>query len=108
MCLLVLIGLLCFLSSSDLLTPVIFFVLITLMFAVLGVIYPAASYVASNSMDDKSSASGMMNFINMGAATIMVSVMGYLPYEYIWNFILVAALLPVVFLGLIIYFKPRV
>ena len=105
---LVLLLVLAALNFSGSLTPVLFFVLITLIFAVCGIIYPSASYIASNSMDDKSSASGMMNFINMGLATVMVSVMGYLPFEYIWNLILLSVSLPFIFLMAIVILKPKV
>ena len=106
-CMVLLLIVLAALNLLGLLTPVLFFVLMTLIFAVCGVIYPS-SYIASNSMEDKSSASGTMNFINMGLATVMVSVMGYLPFEYFWNFILLAVLLPFLFLVTVIVLKPKV
>jgi MFS family permease len=107
-CMVALLMLLTVLNILGSLTPVLFFVLMTLIFAVCGVIYPASSYIASNSMEDKSSASGIMNFINMGLATVMVSVMGYLPFEYFWNLILLAVLLPFLFLVTVIVLKPKV
>lgn len=54
-----------------------------------GVIFPAASFFASNAIADKASASSMMSFINMASAMLAVVVMGYLPFAAIFAFILV-------------------
>jgi len=51
-----------------------------------GLLFPAASFFASNAIDDKANASSMMSFINMGSAMIAVVVMGYLPLKSISSF----------------------
>ena len=82
-------------------TPIIFFALITLLYFVCNFIYPVASHLASNAISCKSNASGAMNFINMSMAVISVSVLGYIPLDYIWSFIVVCMVLPVVCIVLI-------
>ena len=89
------------LQLFDRITPIVFFVLITLLYFVCNFIYPAASHLASNAVECKSNASGAMNFINMSTAVISVSVLGYLPLEYIWSFIMVCLVLPIICLVLI-------
>ncbi|KEI34844.1 H+ antiporter-1 (DHA1) family protein [Francisella sp. W12-1067] len=50
---------------------------------------------------------GAMNFINMGAAVIAVSVMGYLPFDYIWKFVLTCIVLPIICLFLLSLVKLK-
>ncbi|OGV27689.1 MAG: MFS transporter [Legionellales bacterium RIFCSPHIGHO2_12_FULL_37_14] len=57
-----------------------FFFTTTVLYLVTGIIFPAASYLASNALTDKASASSMMSFINMGSAMLGVVIMGYLPF----------------------------
>ena len=83
------------LQLFDCITPTVFFALITLLYFVCNFIYPTASHLASNAITCKSNASGAMNFINMSTAVISVSMLGYLPLEYIWSFIAVCLVLPV-------------
>lgn len=56
-----------------------FFSTTMLLYLFSGMIFPCASYYASNALEDKASASSVMSFINMGSATIAVVVMGHLP-----------------------------
>ncbi len=42
-------------------------------------LFPSASHLASNAIHDKANASSIMNFINMGSASLCVTLMGYLP-----------------------------
>ena len=44
-----------------------------------GLLFPAGSFLASNAISDKASASSMMSFIYMGSAMLSVIIMGYLP-----------------------------
>lgn len=53
------------------------------------VIFPCSAFYASNAIADTASASSMMNFINMGLATVMVAVMGYLPFGPLTSFVIV-------------------
>ncbi|QIV95377.1 putative MFS family arabinose efflux permease [Allofrancisella inopinata] len=100
-------GFLSFMYLENLLTPVIFFVIATLMYFTCSFIYPTASHIASNALKDKANASGAMNFVNMGTAVIAVSVMGYLPFDYIWKFVLTCVVLPIVCLFLLSLVKLK-
>jgi len=51
-----------------------------------GLLFPAASFFASNAIEDKANASSMMSFVNMGSAMVAVAVMGYLPLRTIVSF----------------------
>lgn len=63
-----------------------FFTTTMFLYLFSGLLFPAASFFASNAIDDRASASSMMSFINMGSAMIAVVVMGYLPLESISSF----------------------
>ncbi|WP_150466798.1 MFS transporter [Francisella sp. SYW-9] len=102
-CLIILIVILAIMKISNEVTPAVLFILATLMYFVCNFIYPAASYLASTAIECKSNASTGMNFINMLTALIGVSVMGYIPFEYIWKFMLISIIPPVICLGLVIY-----
>lgn len=104
-CFLILIVVMAGLKLANSMTPVIFFVLITLLYFICNFIYPTASHLASNAIECKSNGSAAMNFVNMLTAVIGVSIMGYIPFEYIWSFMLICAILPIICLGLIIYNK---
>ncbi|MED7819977.1 MULTISPECIES: multidrug effflux MFS transporter [unclassified Francisella] len=93
------------LKMANEITPLVFFVLITLMYFVCNFIYPTASHLASNAIECKSNGSAAMNFINMLTGVVAVSIMGYLPFEYIWDFLLMCAILPIICFALIIYNK---
>ena len=68
----------------------LWFFLTTMAFNLFGgIFYPACSYLASNSIEDKASASSMMSFLNMLTATTSVIIMGYLPFTSIVSFALV-------------------
>ncbi|MDE4990608.1 hypothetical protein NAH39_11740, partial [Francisella tularensis subsp. holarctica] len=66
---------------ANYMTPLIFFVLITLMYFVGNFIYPTASYLASTAIECKSNASAARNFINMLSAVVAGSSMGFIPVE---------------------------
>ncbi|OIN84615.1 multidrug effflux MFS transporter [Francisella sp. TX07-6608] len=104
-CFVVLVVVMAWLKIANYMTPLIFFVLITLMYFVCNFIYPTASYLASTAIECKSNASAAMNFINMLTAVVAVSIMGYIPFEYIWNFLLMCTILPIICFVLIIYNK---
>jgi MFS transporter, DHA1 family, multidrug resistance protein len=66
-----------------------FFITTTLLYLFSGLLFPAASYIASNAIPDKASASSMMSFINMGSAMMGVVIQGYLPLHSILSFAVV-------------------
>lgn len=68
----------------QLLSVIGFFILSALIYFVASIIFPAASHIASNAIEDKASASSSMNFINMASAVLGVAIMGYLPLAHIW------------------------
>lgn len=98
MVLFILLALLYFLRAV---TPIVFFGLATLMYFVANFIYPAASHLASNAIECRANASSAMNFVNMLTAVIGVTIMGYIPLAYMWSFILICLVLPLVCLLLI-------
>ncbi len=63
-----------------------FFVTTAVMYLFTGIIFPAASYFASNAIADKASASSVMSFLNMGSAMLGVIIIGYLPLSPIAAF----------------------
>lgn len=67
----------------------LFFMTTMFLYFYSGLLFPAASYYASNAIDDKASASSMMSFINMGSAMFAVVIMGYLPFSSIVSLSLV-------------------
>ncbi|MED7789656.1 MFS transporter [Francisella sp. 19X1-34] len=101
-CLIILIVILAVLKITDNITPIIFFLIVTLMYFVCNFIFPTGSHIASNAIDCKSNASSAMNFINVLSSVVGVTIMGYMPFEYIWNFMLICAILPIVCSVLII------
>lgn len=105
--LILLFAILAMLQVTNIVTPTIFFVVITSMYFVCNFIYPTASHLASNAIECRASASSAMNFVNMSMAVISVSVMGYLPFKYLWSFIVVCVVLPAVCLLLIFKFKAK-
>lgn len=65
-----------------------FFLTTMFLYLFSGLLFPSASYFASNAIEDKANASSMMSFINMGSAMATVIIMGYLPLTSIWAFAL--------------------
>jgi len=57
-----------------------FFTTATFLYLIMSWLFPSASYLALKDMKDRASASGIMNFINMGVAVLCVAMMGYLPF----------------------------
>jgi MFS transporter, DHA1 family, multidrug resistance protein len=64
-----------------------FFATTFLLYLLGGLLFTAASFLASNSIQDKASAASMMSFINMAAATLTVIIMGHLSMNIIAAFI---------------------
>jgi MFS family permease len=95
------------LKSINLVTPVVFFTLMTLIYFICNFIYPTASHLASNAIECRANASSAMNFVNMSTGVISVSIMGYIPLEYFWGFIIVCLFLPIICLFLILKVKAQ-
>jgi DHA1 family bicyclomycin/chloramphenicol resistance-like MFS transporter len=75
--------------------PNIFWFFSTTFFLYLfsGLLFSAGSFLASNAISDKASASSMMSFINMGTAMLSVMIMGYLPFSIMTSWMIVFAAL---------------
>ncbi len=85
-----------FMKYLEIITPIVFFGIVTLMYFITSFIYPAASHIASNSLpDDRASSSAMMNFINMATAVLCVSIMGYIDLDYIYSFVVICGFVAV-------------
>ncbi len=63
-----------------------FFLFSAWLYLVSSLIYPAASFLASNAIPDKANASGMMSGLNLGSTLLSVVVMGYLPLPLFFAF----------------------
>ena len=66
-----------------------FFITTALLYLFSGLLFPSASYFASNAIKDKANASSMMSFINMGSAMISVIILGYLPFSSLSSFAII-------------------
>ncbi|ABS77853.1 MFS transporter [Coxiella burnetii] len=85
-----------------------FFMTTMLLYLFTGLLFPAASYFASNAIADKASASSMMSFINMGSAMIGVVVLGYLPFASIISLtVIILAFFSLTSISVLLYFLRR-
>jgi len=82
---LLLLGVLVFVQTK---ITVLFFIVTSLLYLFGALLFPSATFIASNALDDKATASSMMSFINMGSVMITVIVMGYIPTMRIEAFLL--------------------
>ncbi len=101
-------GSLVFISYSQQPTALWFFMTTMLLYLFSGLLFPAASFFASNAIADKASASSTMSFINMGSAMMVVIVMGYLPFQTITAFAATLLGFFIVVLALIYYAKNHI
>ena len=79
-----------------------FFVSTGLLYCCSSYLFAGGSYMASNAIEDRASASSMMSFINMGVATISVVIMGYLSANPFYSFL---GMLAGIFLTTFILFR---
>lgn len=79
-----------------------FFVSTSLLYCCSSYLFAGGSYMASNAIEDRASASSMMSFINMGVATISVVIMGYLSANPFYSFL---GMLSGIFLTTFILFR---
>ena len=63
-----------------------FFITTTFLYLFCSILFDGSSFFASNSIEDKASASSMMSFIYMLSAMISVIILGYLPFSSIVAF----------------------
>ena len=68
-----------------------YFMTIMLIFFFQGIQSPAALFIASNAIEDKANAAGIMSFVNLGITTICVTILGYLPFSLFKSFTLVTS-----------------
>lgn len=78
-----------------------FFLSTTLLYCCSAYLFAGSSYVASNAIADRASASSMMSFINMTVATLSVVIMGYLSSNPFYGFL--GILSAVFFISLILF-----
>lgn len=79
-----------------------YFVTAALLFLITGLLFPTASYYASNAIEDRASASSVMSFINMGLATVSMVVLGYLPLTSMASFVVILGVLFVAVAGMVL------
>lgn len=85
-------------------SPLCFFVLTAGMFFLIGIVYPAAAYIASNAIPDKASASSVMNFIAVLVSALSVWILGLLPFGILGSFVFIGF----VFFLTMIYLHMRI
>ena len=90
------------LSLADHSSALWFFMTTMLLYLFSGLLFPAASYFASNAITDKASASSMMSFINMGSAMMSVVILGYLPLPSILSFTITISVFFVLVMALVL------
>lgn len=73
-----------------------FFTLMAIMFCTNSLLFPCASFYAVNAIDNRASASAMMNFLNMGVATLAVSSISVLPFQALTDFILLTGIIALI------------
>jgi predicted MFS family arabinose efflux permease len=71
-------------------------------------LFAGGSYMASNAIEDRASASSMMSFINMGVATLSVVVMGYLSSNPFYGFLWILGSVILITLALLLRFSIKI
>jgi len=82
-----------------------FFLSTCILYCCSSYLFAGGSYVASNAIKDKASASSMMSFVNMGVATLSVVIMGYLSSNPFSALLIILAGLFIISLMLLIQFR---
>jgi MFS family permease len=80
-----------------------FFLTTASMFLFSSLLFAVGSFVASNALADKASASSMMSFVNMGFGTLCVILMGYLSPNPLLDFIIILCLVWILVVSLVLY-----
>ncbi|GGI88043.1 MFS transporter [Legionella impletisoli] len=84
-----------------------FFLSTSLLYCCSAYLFAGGSYIASNAIADKASASSMMSFINMSAATLSVVVMGYISTNPFVGFLITLTTVLFITLGLLALFQTK-
>lgn len=84
-----------------------FFASTGLLYCCSSYLFAGGSYMASNAIQDKASASSMMSFINMSVATLSVVVMGYLSANPFYGLLWVLAGVFFMTFALLMQFKVK-
>lgn len=84
-----------------------FFISTCLLYCCSSYLFAGGSYMASNAIEDRASASSMMSFINMGTATLSVVVMGYLSSNPFFGFLWILGCVFFITLALLLRFKIK-
>jgi len=82
-----------------------FFLSTSILYCFSSYLYAGGSYIASNAIEDRASASSMMSFINMSVATLSVVIMGYLSPNPSYGFLGVLAIAFIATLVLLMGFR---
>ncbi len=82
----------CLISISNDVSCFWFFTSTTLAYLFSSMLFSPASFVATQSVEDKANASSVLSFVNMGSATLAVMLIGFIPYSSILSFALVLSL----------------
>lgn len=72
---------------ADAPTKIWFFTTAMFIFVFMGTGFSAATYIATNAIEDRANSSSLMSFINMGTSTLAVIIMGYLPFSTLQGFV---------------------
>ncbi|MCP0913760.1 MFS transporter [Legionella sp. 27cVA30] len=89
-------------------TSLWFFTSTSLLYCFSSYLYIGGSYIASNAIEDKASASSMMSFLSMSVATLSVVVMGYLSANPFYGFLSILSGLLLLTLLLLICYQMRI
>ena len=84
-----------------------FFITTGYLYFTTGLLFPAGSYLASNAIEDRASASSVMSFVNMGSAMLGVILMGYLPLQTLSAFSLMLGLFFVAVVLMVLFYVKK-
>lgn len=76
----------------------LFFIDTSYLYLITGLLFPSASYFASNAIEDKASASSVMSFLNMGAAVLSVVLMSLTSITILKSYVMVLILAYIIIL----------
>lgn len=84
-----------------------FFMSTSILYCFSSYLFAGGSYLASNAIEDKASASSMMSFINMSLATLSVVVMGYISSNPFFAFLWILGIVFFITLALLLRFIAK-
>lgn len=89
-----------FIAFMQINNSIYFFINTCYLYLMTGLLFPSASYFASNAIEDKASASSAMSFINMGSAVISVMLLSLMTMPILKAFVLVLTVFYCILIGL--------